>query len=48
MNECEWKKSRREYMRAWRKRNPDKVKRNNEAYWRRRLAREKQEAGENG
>lgn len=44
----EWKKSRREYMREWRKKNPDRVRRNNERYWQRRLAREQKEDGKNG
>lgn len=29
----------REYLREWRKRNPDKVRENNRKYWQRRAAR---------
>ena len=33
----------REYLREWRKKNPDKVKEYNERYWRRRAIRELKE-----
>ena len=33
----------REYLREWRKRNPDKVREYNERYWRRRALRELKE-----
>lgn len=43
--EAGWKKTRREYLKAWRKRNPDKVKQYNREYWERRSEREvKQDA----
>lgn len=44
----EWKQRRRAYMREWRKKNPDKIRKNNEEYWKRRLAREQKEDGKNG
>jgi hypothetical protein len=42
---------RREYLRAWRSRNRDKVRGYNESYWRRRVEKElaaQQEQGEGG
>mgnify|MGYP000864639481 FL=1 len=33
----------REYLRLWRKKNPDKIKEYNERYWRRRAIRELKE-----
>ena len=33
-------KARREYLRAWRKQNPEKVKQYNREYWERRVRRE--------
>lgn len=35
--------SRREYLRAWRKKNPEKVKEYNISYWKRRAERERAE-----
>ena len=35
----------REYLRLWRKRNPEKIKEYNERYWRRRAIRELKEKG---
>ncbi len=37
---------RRKYLQEWRKKNPEKVKKYNEAYWEKRLAREAEK--ENG
>ena len=34
------REARREYLRLWRKKNPDKVKAYNQAYWERRAERE--------
>lgn len=33
------RKAQREYLREWRKRNPEKVRENNRKYWQRRAAR---------
>ena len=35
----------RDYLRLWRKRNPEKIKEYNERYWRRRAIRELKEKG---
>lgn len=42
----EAKEKRREYYRAWRAANPEKVKANNARYWERKAERERQAAGE--
>lgn len=39
---------RREYQRAWRAANRDKVKANNARYWERKAAAERQKGAENG
>lgn len=36
------REARREYLREWRKRNPDKVRENNRRYWERRAAKKAQ------
>lgn len=38
---------RREYQRAWRAANPDKVRANNAHYWERKAAKDRQKAAEN-
>lgn len=36
------REAQREYLREWRKRNPDKVRENNRRYWERRVAKKAQ------
>ena len=40
--------ARAEYLRQWRKKNPDKVRKNNERYWENHIKRERAQQQESG
>lgn len=42
------RRERNEYMRRWRRDNPDKVRQHQEAYWSKKSASERQKAAESG
>lgn len=46
MKNIEARKLQREYLREWRRKNPDRVKEYNSNYWKKKAEQKKQEAGD--